>query len=216
MTVAHSHRPTSRASRTAGHSAGNYRQHRCHHKGCEPCKQRYGSCVGLDNGLQPHPGLEWTARHLVCEDQRAIHQMDCPQEKPVFSPETRRCESLLDIPKAHGGFQPSCEGRHDGRYPDETGRCDVFYECADNVIQGRFQCPSGTVFHPERQTCRRKNSRGGSGYMPIRVSRLAGGSGPSVTRWVWVHALSCLSFSGWIWSLCNQVGLGTCPVVSLV
>ena len=143
--------------------AGEYRQLQCHNAHCQPCNLRHGSCVGLSDGLQPHPGREWTPRHLVCKDQRALHQLDCPQEKPIFSPETRRCENLLDIPKTHGGYQPSCDGRHDGRYPDETGRCDVFYECAEGVIQGRYQCPSGTVFHPERQACRRKNARGRSG-----------------------------------------------------
>ncbi|XP_070178403.1 uncharacterized protein [Littorina saxatilis] len=137
-----------------------YRQLHCQTAHRQSYSLRHGSCVGLSDGLQPHPGREWTPRYLLCKDQRALQQLECPQDKPIFSPDTMRCESWMDIPKAHGGMQPSCQGRHDGRYPDETGRCGVFYECADDVIQGRFECPTGTVFHPERQTCRRKNAPG--------------------------------------------------------
>ncbi|KAK7496931.1 hypothetical protein BaRGS_00011911 [Batillaria attramentaria] len=138
-----------------------YREHQCLGAHCQPCHLRQGSCVGMRDGLQPFPGREWTPRHLVCKNQRTVEQLDCPQDKPIFSPDMKRCESLLDIPKMHGGFQPSCVGRLDGRYPGETDRCDVFYECADEEVQGRFQCPQGTVYNPERQACRMKNDRAG-------------------------------------------------------
>ncbi|XP_025078284.1 uncharacterized protein LOC112554611 [Pomacea canaliculata] len=136
-----------------------YRALQCGGAHCQPCRLRHGSCVGMRDGPQPFPSREWTPRYLYCKDQRALQQLECPQETPIFSPESRRCETLLDIPREHGGYQPTCLGRRDGRYPDDTGRCDVFYECFAEKNRGRFHCPRGSIFDPEKKACRLKTER---------------------------------------------------------
>ncbi|XP_046373703.2 uncharacterized protein LOC124147113 [Haliotis rufescens] len=130
-----------------------YRMNQCHQSPCLPCPVRHGSCVGLEDGNHPFPDREWTPKYLVCESNRTVDQKDCPEDTPIFSPGTRKCERLMDIPKQNGGTQPSCIGRHNGYYPDETGRCDAYFRCTEGKFAEHGTCGEGEVFDPIHQRC---------------------------------------------------------------
>lgn len=71
----------------------------------------------------------------------------------VFSPLTRACETPYSIPREHGGWRPSCEGRRDGKHPDQHGRCRVYYSCQQGLFTGFHSCPAHTVFDPDTSSC---------------------------------------------------------------
>ena len=71
----------------------------------------------------------------------------------VFSPLTRACETPYSIPREHGGWRPSCQGRRDGKYPDEYGRCESYYACEGQIFTGFHSCPGSTLFDPVTGRC---------------------------------------------------------------
>ena len=75
----------------------------------------------------------------------------------VFSPLTRACETPYSIPREHGGWRPSCRGRRDGRYPDEHGRCQLYYVCHGEIFTGFHTCPGDTLFDPITGRCQVKS-----------------------------------------------------------
>lgn len=71
----------------------------------------------------------------------------------VFSPLTRACETPYSIPREHGGWRPSCQGRLDGKYPDEHGRCESFYTCTNQIFTGYYNCPPSLLFDHVTGSC---------------------------------------------------------------
>ncbi|XP_046373608.1 uncharacterized protein LOC124147048 isoform X2 [Haliotis rufescens] len=130
-----------------------YRKNMCTKAHCRPCNIRFGSCVGKKNGNHSFPQREWTPRYIICKDERTVDQRDCADKTPIFSPASKHCEALHNIPKEHGGLQPACTGRHDGFHPDETGRCDYFFECRNNKFVDFATCGNGRLFDPRKRQC---------------------------------------------------------------
>ncbi|RUS75856.1 hypothetical protein EGW08_016377, partial [Elysia chlorotica] len=121
---------------------------------CTPCRARHGTCRGRKNGVYPlHGPHAWSPVFITCYLQRNIARDECSPPRPVFSPHKLDCVSLFQVPKQHGGFQPDCSTRPDGHYPDEQGRCAIYFRCALGHFRGYDECPPGSVFDPAKLTC---------------------------------------------------------------
>lgn len=59
----------------------------------------------------------------------------------------------MSIPSKHGGWKPGCNGRRDGLYPDELGRCDLYYTCQGQLFRGFHSCQHGLKFNPFSSSC---------------------------------------------------------------
>ncbi|KAI8777160.1 CAunnamed protein product [Biomphalaria glabrata] len=130
-----------------------YRVNKCHESShCVPCWVRYASCRGLNEGLNPWEGMEWEPFFVECHKERTVFQGMC-DSSAVFSPTTRACETPMSIPSKHGGWKPGCLGRRDGFYPDEQGRCDLYYKCKNQMFRGFHSCPNGFKFSPFTSSC---------------------------------------------------------------
>ncbi|KAH9520287.1 hypothetical protein Btru_060429 [Bulinus truncatus] len=125
----------------------------CNDESCVPCHDRFGRCRGRENGVYPVHEDKWTPLFVTCYLQRNIALDECIPPTPIFSPEAMDCVSLFDVPKIHGGFLPDCSHRPDGYYPDEQGRCAIFYRCALGKFRGYDECPPGSVFDPAVPSC---------------------------------------------------------------
>ncbi|XP_041360363.1 uncharacterized protein LOC121376525 [Gigantopelta aegis] len=132
----------------------DYRENVCGKSHCRPCAIRHGSCISKPDGRHPFPLREWTPRFIMCKNERTVAQKDCSEKKPIFSPESNKCEELMNVPKQFGGFQPMCSGRQDGLHPDETGRCDLYFECQNKNFTKYETCSKGASFDPRLKTCR--------------------------------------------------------------
>ncbi|CAL1533873.1 unnamed protein product, partial [Lymnaea stagnalis] len=131
----------------------DYRANRCHESShCVPCWVRYASCRGLNEGLNPWEGMEWERFFVECHKERTVFQGLC-DSSAVFSPITRACETPMSIPSKHGGWKPGCHGRLDGFYPDELGRCDLYYMCQGQLFRGFHSCQHGLKFNPFTSSC---------------------------------------------------------------
>ncbi|BFY97985.1 hypothetical protein BsWGS_01025 [Bradybaena similaris] len=130
-----------------------YTARHCRGGRCVPCERRFGRCRRRQNGVYPLYHTRWTPVFVTCYQQRNIAQDECTPPTPVFSPELLDCVSLFDVPKQHGGFLPDCSTRPDGYYPDEQGRCAIFFRCALGHFRGYDECPPGSVFDPTIPAC---------------------------------------------------------------
>ncbi|XP_076465470.1 uncharacterized protein LOC143297167 [Babylonia areolata] len=127
----------------------------CRSSHCVPCQNRFGACRGLRNGIYPLHTSRWTPTFVTCYMQRNIAQDDCEAPTPLFSPVARDCVPLSEVPKENGGLRPDCAFRQDGFYPDEQGRCGIFFQCHNGTFQRYDECPLGTVFDPLTVRCQR-------------------------------------------------------------
>ncbi|KAK7011769.1 chitin binding beak protein 1 [Biomphalaria glabrata] len=125
----------------------------CRGESCVPCHNRFGRCRGRENGVYPVHEDKWTPLFVTCYLQRNIALDECIPPTPIFSPEAMDCVSLFEVPKEHGGFLPDCSHRPDGYYPDEQGRCAIFFRCALGKFRGYDECPPGSVFDPVIPSC---------------------------------------------------------------
>ncbi|GFS06404.1 chitin binding beak protein 1 [Elysia marginata] len=145
---------------------------------CVPCENRFGQCRGRENGVYPLQGSHtWSPVFVTCYLQRNIARDECRPPKPVFSPYKLDCVSLLEVPKQHGGFQPDCTARPDGYYPDEQGRCAIFFRCALGHFRGYDECPPGSVFDPAQLACETYSEASqpcGMGQAPRCAERMDG------------------------------------------
>ncbi|BFZ01380.1 hypothetical protein BsWGS_04419 [Bradybaena similaris] len=140
-------------SRFEPKSPCEYRANKCRESShCIPCWVRYASCRGLSEGLNPWKGMEWQPFFVECHKERTVFQGQC-QSSAVFSPITRACETPMSIPSEHGGWKPGCLGRRDGLYPDELGRCDLYFLCQGQLFRGFHSCKSGLKFNPATSSC---------------------------------------------------------------
>ncbi|ESO92626.1 hypothetical protein LOTGIDRAFT_162544 [Lottia gigantea] len=133
----------------------DYRANHCHETShCIPCWVRYASCLELPDGLNPWSELEWKPFFVECYKERTVFQGVC-DKSAVFSPLTRACETPYSIPRQHGGWRPVCDGRRDGIYADEYGRCDIYYVCKGYIFTGFFRCEKGEMFNPVISICQK-------------------------------------------------------------
>ncbi|CAG5123789.1 unnamed protein product [Candidula unifasciata] len=111
-----------------------YSVRRCRGERCAPCHHRFGRCRGRPDGVYPLHQDGWAPSFVTCYRQRNIAIDEC-------------------VPKTQGGFLPDCVTRPDGYYPDEQGRCGIFFRCALGIFRGYDECPPGTVFDPAIPAC---------------------------------------------------------------
>lgn len=90
--------------------------------------------------------------YLCLSKSRFLISGSCDKSS-VFSPLTRACETPYSIPREHGGWRPSCQGRRDGKYPDEYGRCESYYACEGQIFRGFHSCTGSTLFDPVSGRC---------------------------------------------------------------
>ena len=57
---------------------------------CKPCLDRYPSCSGKPDGLNPFPGRELTGYYIVCEKDRYTETGICIVDK-ILDPTRRVC-----------------------------------------------------------------------------------------------------------------------------
>ncbi|BFZ04810.1 hypothetical protein BsWGS_07849 [Bradybaena similaris] len=146
------------SGRLAAKAPCDYVKNLCGSSHCEACGSRWGSCVGLTNGVHAHPGRLWSPFYIVCDTERTIKMPSCPPHSPtgatsIFSPLKNRCVSLWEVPREHGGQQPSCEGKASGpqlyRVADKP---DVYYSCPGPKVS---YCGLNRQFNETTQKCQR-------------------------------------------------------------
>ena len=71
----------------------------------------------------------------------------------LFHMDIKECVPLDMVPQEHGGTMPKCEGREDGNYLDDVGRCNQFTVCSSGAIEEIVKCKEGEVFDALRQEC---------------------------------------------------------------
>ena len=64
---------------------------------CKPCNERLPSCVDLPNGNNAISGRLWTAKYVVCLQNRTLELKRCA--KGLFDPNTRACSETVDPSK---------------------------------------------------------------------------------------------------------------------
>ena len=72
---------------------GEYQQNLCQ-KGapsCQPCPVRLPSCIGLQDGPNPHPSQLWNAQFITCYKNRTV-QIDKCADGEYFHPRERTCK----------------------------------------------------------------------------------------------------------------------------
>lgn len=118
------------------------------------------SCRGLKDGLYPdQAGL--CHRFFGCRSGMFQSFYMCKSRRLVFDPKTSRCQTRARISKdAYPPMMsyctsgsPDCWSRSDGLYPDDDGRCNVFFECKASRFRGWRLCPGGLAFNPTSQRC---------------------------------------------------------------
>ncbi|KAK7102891.1 mucin-2-like [Littorina saxatilis] len=125
----------------------DYRQFRCMGAECTPCDRVVPSCTGRGDGVHDvGQTTRWSATFITCKAGRTVSVAQCPLDKQllvprVFSPLTKTCENLYEVPTEFGGLRPKCRGRSNGPYPDEHERPDLFHFCQDGVFAGVYRCP---------------------------------------------------------------------------
>ena len=77
----------------------------------------------------------------------------CPQQARFFHPDLKECVTLDMVPQEHGGTMPKCEGRVDGKYLDDLGRCNQFTVCASGAVAEIIKCKKGELYDALPQTC---------------------------------------------------------------
>ena len=70
-------------------------------------------------------------------------------------PYNGKCISRYDVPKEMGGLMPTCEGKMDGSYQDDQGRCDRYFRCMEGKPEV-LKCPDGANFDPDLHECSTK------------------------------------------------------------
>jgi len=118
------------------------------------------SCRGRKDGLYPdQAGL--CHRFFACRSETFQSYFTCKSTKLVFNPVTKRCQSRALVPAeayppsmsyCTSGL-PDCWGRPDGLYPDDEGRCNIFYECKASRFREWRLCPDRLSFNPVSQKC---------------------------------------------------------------
>lgn len=74
---------------------GEYENNMCKDMFCEPCEEKFTSCVGKPNGPNKIPGSDITSDFVICEQNRTITMDTCSGSR-VFDPNLRMCVPLSE------------------------------------------------------------------------------------------------------------------------
>lgn len=140
--------------------SGDYRRNQCPVAHCIPCSVLSPSCEGKTNGIHSHGSKPWSPYYVVCYQERYISTEMCKPDSngrtQLFHPEKNECVSLENIPREHGGMMPNCEGKADGFYLDEFGRCNMYVACKGGKFLNTVTCATGEVFDALKLACKPK------------------------------------------------------------
>ena len=92
--------------------AGDYDLNKCLGPHCKPCLDRYPSCSGKPDGLNPFPGRELTGYYIVCENDRYTETGICIVDK-ILDPTRRVCADPGDRGELLWSFCNNCFSQHD-------------------------------------------------------------------------------------------------------
>ena len=70
--------------------SGEYELNKCHTSDCQPCEERFVSCVDKPDGANEIPDVELSAHYVFCKDGRTITHEVC-EANYIFSPASRTC-----------------------------------------------------------------------------------------------------------------------------
>lgn len=60
---------------------------------CKPCPERFPSCIGLPNGINPNPNSPWSSEYIRCFHNRTVAVEKC--SSGYFNSRTRQCEIVV-------------------------------------------------------------------------------------------------------------------------
>ena len=137
----------------------DYSRNRCPRAHCIPCWVYYPSCEGLSDGDNVYSNREWSPWYAVCKEQRLVDTDTCDRDERLnmaqfFSPYLRRCISLYEVPREHGGLLLDCTGKADGHHPDDvTSRPNLYYTCLGGQRTAIELCEEGMAYGSLTQPC---------------------------------------------------------------
>lgn len=135
----------------------DYRRNQCGTAHCIPCRVRIPSCANKPDGIHAHDDKPWSPYYVTCYKQRSVSQDVCSRDingrTQLFHMDLKECVPLDMVPQKFGGTMPNCEGREDGNYLDDVGRCNQFTVCKSGRIESIVKCEEGQVFDPLKGEC---------------------------------------------------------------
>ena len=147
-----------------------YRANQCEISHCIPCAARFPStCTGKPDGANVKddmPWVPWSSSYIMCYKERYLSQETCHQDvlgnTMTFHANFRSCVPRHLLPLGHrGGTMPNCEGREDGQYPYEYGKCNQYAVCRSGVLAAIDSCYGDNVFDALQQGCVNKTNTDG-------------------------------------------------------
>ena len=143
-----------------------YRANQCETSHCIPCAARFpGTCSGKPDGanvMDDRPWVPWSSNYIMCYKERYLSKElsmeTCHQDvlgnTMTFHAHFRSCVPSYMLPLGHEeGTMPNCEGREDGQYPYEYGRCNQYAVCRSGVLAAIGSCSGDNVFDALQQGC---------------------------------------------------------------
>ncbi|KAL5013882.1 hypothetical protein ScPMuIL_008152 [Solemya velum] len=135
----------------------DYKMTGCPVAHCIPCSARAPDCRGMSDGINEASNRLWTPYYTKCESERSTNMEMCDKFDGVFykifSPVTKNCEILYNIPMEHHGYQPVCEGMDDGNYLSIEQHPRYYFTCQSGEFVGLFSCDIGKVFSEYDHDC---------------------------------------------------------------
>lgn len=114
-------------------------------------------CEGRENGANIDDLRLWSPYYAICYKERFVTRGHCPGDidghTQIFHPDKRKCVPLDMVPQEHHGTMPKCEGREDGNYLDDVGRCNQFTVCESGAIAEIIKCKGGEVYDTLQEEC---------------------------------------------------------------
>nr|XP_022322146.1 uncharacterized protein LOC111123822 isoform X3 [Crassostrea virginica] len=112
---------------------------------CKPCPERFPSCIGLPNGINPNPNSPWSSEYIRCFHNRTVAVEKC--SSGYFNSRTRQCEIVVhpvDVPEY-------CKTHMDAVLPSSTN-CAKYYDCKrhGNIP---LECPYPSLFSQTTHKC---------------------------------------------------------------
>lgn len=136
---------------------GDYKMTGCPVAHCIPCSARAPDCRSMSDGINEASNRLWTPYYTKCESERSTNMEMCDKFDDVFykifSPVTKNCEILYNIPMEHHGYQPVCEGMDDGNYLSIEQHQRYYFTCQSGEFAGLFSCDIGKVFSEDDRDC---------------------------------------------------------------
>jgi hypothetical protein len=132
----------------------DYLDNQCGGAHCEPCSSRLPSCVGLQDGVHPHPTRQAYLYFIECNQERTVGVRYC---RPNQSPNGPGSSSIIEttctrqwrLPTSSEEPNHVCEGKEAKLYA-VFHRPSVYYNCPTTQV---YVCPDNRRFDATTQQC---------------------------------------------------------------